>query len=57
MVQYHALGLIYQIRQKDKMAVTKLVLSFTKNPLKSPHAQCMLIRYIVKLLEEEDVDQ
>jgi len=25
MVQYHALGLMYQIRQKDRMAVAKLV--------------------------------
>ena len=56
MVQYHALALMYQIRQRDRMAVIKLVQGFTKNPLRSPHAQCMLIRYIVKVLEEDDVD-
>lgn len=56
MVQYHALALMYQIRQRDKMAVIKLVQGFTKNPLKSPHAQCMLVRYAVKVLEEDDVE-
>ena len=56
MVQYHALALMYLIRQRDRMAVIKLVQGFTKNPLRSPHAQCMLIRYIVKVLEEDDVD-
>jgi len=53
MVQYHALGLLYHIRKSDKLAVTKLVSKFTKVPLKSPYAVCMLIRIACKLLEED----
>jgi coatomer protein complex subunit gamma len=54
MVQYHALGLMYLIKQHDKMAVTKTVQSLTKGSgLRSPYAYCMLIRYTVKVLEDE----
>jgi coatomer subunit gamma len=53
-VQYHALGLLYQIRQKDRMAVTKMVQAFGRGALRSPFAQCMHIRYAVKVMEEDD---
>lgn len=51
--QYHALGLLYLIKQHDKMALSKLVQTFTKNPLKSPLATCMLVRYAGRALEDE----
>ncbi|GAA5855609.1 hypothetical protein JCM8547_001615 [Rhodosporidiobolus lusitaniae] len=57
-VQYHALGLLYLIRQGDRMAVTKMIqqLSGAKGSggsLRSPYAICMLIRYAAKVMEED----
>jgi len=54
MVQYHGLGLLYQIRKTDRLAVTKLVAKLTKFPMKSPYAVCFLIRIVCKLIEEEE---
>jgi len=54
MVQYHGLGLLYQIRKTDRLGVTKLVAKLTKFPLKSPYAVCFLIRIVCKLIEEEE---
>lgn len=56
--QYHALGLLYAIRQQDRMAVTKMIQGFgTKGgsggTLKNPMAICMLIRYASKVIEED----
>ena len=36
MVQYHALGLLYQIRSSDRLAISKLVQKFSKSGLRSP---------------------
>jgi coatomer subunit gamma len=44
MVQYHALGLLYQIRRLDKHAIRKLILKFAKAGLRSPYAYCFLVR-------------
>ncbi|KAJ1724732.1 coatomer subunit gamma [Coemansia erecta] len=64
-VQYHALGLMYAIRQHDRMAVLKLVQSFSgqgkssswmggSNPtLRSDMAQVMLVRYAVRVMEND----
>ena len=57
--QYHALGLLYQIRQVDRMAVTKMIQqlgggkSGAGTTLKNPMALCMLIRYASKVIEED----
>jgi coatomer protein complex subunit gamma len=57
--QYHALGLLYVIRQQDRMAVTKMIqqLAGSKSgagsTLKNPMALCMLIRYAAKVAEED----
>lgn len=53
--QYHALGLLYSIRHKDRMAVTKLVQSLagTRNSLRNPLALCMLIRYCARLMDQD----
>ncbi|CAO3626491.1 unnamed protein product [Cunninghamella echinulata] len=64
--QYHALGLLYVIRQHDRMAVSKLVQTFSGSrsggflggggggtTLKNPAAVCLLIRYACKVMEED----
>ena len=59
-MQYHALGLLYLIREKDRMAVTKMIQQFggsgkngSSGVLRNPMAICMLIRYASKVLEED----
>jgi coatomer subunit gamma-2, putative len=54
MVQHHALGLLYHIKQSDKLAVSKLVSKYIRSSLKSPYATCMLIRIASKLVQEEE---
>ena len=54
MAQYHALGLIYLMRQHDRMAIIKLVQGFARGSMRSPHAVVMLIRYASKIMDEED---
>ncbi|TDL28145.1 coatomer subunit gamma [Rickenella mellea] len=57
--QYHALGLLYLIRQQDRMAVTKMIQqlgggkSGAGSTLKNPMALCMLIRYAAKVMEDD----
>ncbi|KAJ6520303.1 coatomer subunit gamma [Mycena sanguinolenta] len=57
--QYHALGLLYLIRQQDRMAVTKMIQqlgggkSGAGTTLKNAMALCMLIRYAAKVMEED----
>lgn len=57
--QYHALALLYVIRQQDRMAVTKMIQQFgggrsgAGGLLKNPMAICMLIRFAVKVMDED----
>ncbi|CAB80162.1 Nonclathrin coat protein gamma-like protein [Arabidopsis thaliana] len=44
LVQFHALALLHQIRQNDRLAVSKLVGSLTRGSVRSPLAQCLLIQ-------------
>jgi len=54
MVQYHALGLLYQLRKNDKLAVTKLLQRMTKGgTLRSSFGYCLLIRIAGHQIEEE----
>ncbi|CAF2876038.1 unnamed protein product [Rotaria sp. Silwood2] len=53
MVQYHALGLLYQIRRTNKHAIRKLIVKFSKAGLRSPYAYCFLIRIAANLINEE----
>ena len=52
-VQYTALALLHQIKRQDRLAVSKVVASLTRTPLKSAMAQCLLIRYARRVMEEE----
>ncbi|KAL3651811.1 hypothetical protein CASFOL_004813 [Castilleja foliolosa] len=56
LVQFHALGLLHQIRQNDRLAVSKLVTSLTKGTVRSPLAQCLLIRYTSQVIRESGVN-
>ncbi|TIC10933.1 Coatomer, gamma subunit [Wallemia mellicola] len=54
--QYHALALLYTIRDKDRMAVTKLVQGLAtpgSSSLRNPLALCMLVRYAARLMDED----
>jgi coatomer protein complex subunit gamma len=53
MVQYHALSLLYKIKQHDRLAVSKIVQQLSKGSLRSPLATCLLIRYTSNLLHED----
>ncbi|KAK3240866.1 hypothetical protein CYMTET_49332 [Cymbomonas tetramitiformis] len=52
LVQAHALALLHQIRQNDRLAVSKLVTSLTRSSVRSPLAQCLLIRYVSQVIAE-----
>ncbi|KAG2705628.1 hypothetical protein I3843_05G056300 [Carya illinoinensis] len=52
LVQFHALALLHQIRQNDRLAVSKLVTSLTKGTVRSPLAQSLLIRYTSQVIRE-----
>jgi len=53
MVQYHALGLLQQIKQHDRLAVSKLVQTMTKGTIRSPYAHCLLIRFCSSVMDED----
>lgn len=53
MVQYHAISLLYQIRQHDKLAVSKLIIQLQKMNLRSNLGACLLIRYTANLLKDD----
>ncbi|KAJ6402801.1 hypothetical protein OIU84_014831 [Salix udensis] len=54
LVQFHALALLQQIRQNDRLAVSKLVTSLTRGTVRSPLAQCLLIRYTSQVIRESN---
>ncbi|MCL7036028.1 hypothetical protein MKW94_009516 [Papaver nudicaule] len=57
LVQFHALALLHQIRQNDRLAVSKLVTSLTRGTVRSPLAQCLLIRYTSQVIRESGITQ
>ncbi|KAI5966521.1 SEC21 [Candida pseudojiufengensis] len=55
MYQYHALGLIYQLRNHDKMSLMKLISSLSEgSSLKNSLSIIQLIRYINKILIDDE---
>lgn len=56
-MQYHAIGLLYLMREKDRMAITKMVQQFgagkSANVIRSPMAICMLVRFARKVMDED----
>jgi coatomer subunit gamma len=53
MVQYHALALLYLIKQHDRLAVSKLVQSMARQGVRSPMATTLLVRYVARIISEE----
>ncbi|POS69975.1 hypothetical protein DHEL01_v211632 [Diaporthe helianthi] len=54
MTQYHAVGLLYQMRMHDRMALVKMVQQFgAAAAIKSPAAIIMLVRLAAQLAEED----
>ncbi|KAL1892272.1 coatomer subunit gamma [Ceratocystis pirilliformis] len=54
MTQYHAIGLLYQMRMHDRMALVKMVQQFgTPGAVKNPAALIMLVRLASQLAEED----
>jgi coatomer protein complex subunit gamma len=57
-MQYHALGLLYLIREKDRMAITKMVQQLGaggkgSSVIRNPMAICMLVRFARKVMDED----
>lgn len=54
MTQYHAIGLLYQMRSHDRMALVKMVQQYgAAGVVKSPAALVLLVRLSAKLAEED----
>ena len=53
MVQFHAVSLLHALRAKDRLAVSKLVSTLVKGNIRSPLAQCMLVRYVARVRVSE----
>lgn len=54
MSQYHAIGLLYQMRSHDRMALVKMVQQFgAPGVVKSPAGTVMLVRLAAKLIEDD----
>jgi coatomer protein complex subunit gamma len=54
--QYHAIGLLYQLRSNDRMAIMKMIHTYAKGTLRSPFAICMLVRFTLKMLQDDSSD-
>ncbi|KAG1663110.1 hypothetical protein FOA52_010513 [Chlamydomonas sp. UWO 241] len=50
MVQFHAVALLHALRANDRLAISKLVSSLTKGSIRSPLAQCLLVRYVSQVV-------
>mmetsp|Transcript_26580 Transcript_26580/g.61038 ORF Transcript_26580/g.61038 Transcript_26580/m.61038 type:complete len:926 (+) Transcript_26580:127-2904(+) len=56
MVQFHALALLYELKKTDRLALHKVVTSLAKSQMKSPMAECLLVRYATQaLMTERDI--
>jgi len=53
MVQFHSLALIYDLKKTDRLALHKVVTSLAQGQLKSPMAECLLVRYAAQALMTE----
>lgn len=53
--QYHALGLLYQLKNHDKIALMKLIQQFAgpSSPLKNQLAQVQMVKFVHQLLKKD----
>jgi len=52
MVQFHSVALLYQLRNSDRLAISKLVSSLTRGNVRSPLAQCLLVRCVAQVIAD-----
>ena len=57
LVQFHAIALLYQIKQNDRLAISKLVSQCVRMNIKSPLAVCSIIRYISEMLSDDTLNE
>jgi hypothetical protein len=48
-VQFQAVALMHALRANDRLAVSKLVTQLTRSNVRSPMAQCLLVRYVAQV--------
>ena len=53
MTQYHAIGLLYQMRAHDRMALVKMVQQFSNHQVRNPAALVMLVRLAAKMANDD----
>ncbi len=51
--QFHAVALLHALRASDRLAISKLVSSLVKANVKSPLAQCLLVRYVAQVRHQQ----
>ena len=54
-VQFQAVALMHALRANDRLAVSKLVTQLTRSNVRSPMAQCLLVRYVAQVMAESQV--
>jgi coatomer subunit gamma len=52
MVQFHAVALAHALRASDRLAINKLVSQLIRSNVRSPMAQCLLVRYVAQVMAE-----
>lgn len=52
LVQFHAVALLHGLRRQDRLAVSKLVTTLVRTSVRSPLANCLLIRYVSQVIAE-----
>ncbi|KAL4437499.1 hypothetical protein ABPG77_003480 [Micractinium sp. CCAP 211/92] len=52
MVQFQAVALMHALRANDRLAVSKLVTQLVRSSVRSPMAQCLLVRYVAQVIAE-----
>ena len=48
-VQFQAVALSHALRANDRLAISKLVTQLTRSNVRSPMAQCLLVRYVAQV--------
>lgn len=48
-MQFHAVALLHALRATDRLAISKLVTSLVRGSVRSPLAQCLVVRYVAQV--------
>jgi len=55
MVQFHSVALMYMLKNNDRLAISKLVSSLTRGNVRSPLAQCLIVRCVAQVIADSQV--